>query len=41
MSSLDIFKEYETIEESINNLHNLNEEFFDFEELYTNESYNM
>ena len=40
MSSLDIFKEYETIEESINNLHNLNEEFFDFEELYTNEDTN-
>ena len=41
MSSLDIFKEYETIEESINNLHNLNEEFFDFEELYTNEDTNV
>ena len=40
MSSFDIFKEYETIEESINNLQNLNEEFFDFEELYTTKETN-
>mgnify|MGYP003335847729 CR=1 FL=1 len=37
MSSLDIFKEYETIDESINNLDKLNEEFFDFDQLYTNQ----